>query len=172
MQTTTTETDATTTTAPGVFQRIFVPVDFTMASHAAVTAALALQQAFGSKVCLFQLVEEGGGADEFLGGLGAPAAPVDLVHRAEGRLRRFAANIAPGYEDKVEVRAYADVKPLESLRYEAHRWDASLVVATAKFQGFFRSPAEKLVHGFDIPVLLIPTTEAEERNVETRPATH
>lgn len=159
MQTTTVATTSPAITrAKDIFARVFVPVDFTMASQHAMGAALELKRVFGSTVCLFHLTE-GTGGDEFLGGLGAPSAPVDLVNASRDRLRRFVANVAPEYVDEIEVRAYADVKPLENLRYEAHRWGASLVVAAAKFDGFFRSPAEKLVHGFDIPVLLLPTIE-------------
>jgi nucleotide-binding universal stress UspA family protein len=143
-----------------LFSRVFVPVDLTMSSHEAVGAALALKRAFGSDVCVFQLAEEGG-ADEFLGGLGDPARPVDLVDRTTGRLRRFIENVAPEFANAVEVRAYADVKPFEDIRNEARRWGATLVVAATSFKGLFRSPAEKLVHGFDIPVMLIPAVEEE-----------
>ena len=146
--------------AKQIFARVFVPVDFTMSSHQAVGVALELKRAFGSQVCIFQLAEEGG-ADEFLGGLGDPATPGDLMQRAQGRLRRFIENIAPAEADSVEVRAYADVKPMEDTRDEARRWGATLVIAATKFEGLFRSPAEKLVHGFDIPVLLIPVVEEE-----------
>ena len=83
------------------------------------------------------------------------------MKRAEGRLRRFMENIAPADADSVEVRACADVKPIEDMRDEARRWGATLVVAATTFEGLFRSPAEKLVHGFDIPVLLIPGVEEE-----------
>ena len=150
-------TDPIVAGATGIFARVFVPVDFTMASHRAVGAALALMRAFGSKVCVFRLAEQSGGADDFLAGLGDGYTPGDLVRHATGRLHRFIENVAPGFADEVEVRAYADVKPVEDLRKEAQRWGATLVVAATKFKGVFRSPAEKLVHGFDIPVLLIPS---------------
>ncbi len=152
--------DPTVAEAKQIFARVFVPVDFTMSSHQAVGIALELKRVFGSEVCVFQLAEEGG-ADEFLGGLGDPATPGDLMKRAEGRLHRFIENIAPGYAESVEVRARADVKPIEDMRDEARRWGATLVVAATTFEGLFRSPAEKLVHGFDIPVMLIPAVEEE-----------
>lgn len=143
-----------------LFSRVFVPVDFTLSSQGAVGTALALKQAFGSEVCIFQLAE-GGGADEFLGGLGDPQTPADLVLKTKDRLRRFIQNIAPDFADSVEVRAYADVKPIEDIRNEAHRWGATLVLAATTFEGVFRSPAEKLVHNFNIPVLLIPAVFKE-----------
>ncbi len=147
--------------AQEIFARVFVPVDFTRSSRQAVGVALALKRSFGSKVCVFQLAEEGG-ADEFLGGLGDPATPGDLVRNARERLQRFVENIAPAFAGSVEVRACVDVKPLEEIRDEARRWGATLVVAATTFKGIFRSPAEKLVHGFDIPLLLIPCVEEEE----------
>ena len=155
-----TASDAAALAAKELFARVFVPVDFTQSSQQAVGIALELKRVFGSEVCLFQLAEEGG-ADEFLGGLGDPATPGDLVRNARERLERFVENIAPGSAGAVEVRARADVKPMEDLREEARRWGATLVVAATTFRGFFRSPAEKLVHGFDIPVLLIPAVEEE-----------
>ena len=159
MQVTTGSIDPVVSQAKDIFARVFVPVDFSQSSHQAVGIALALKRAFGSQVCLFQLAEEGG-ADEFLGGLGDRETPGDLVRNAKGRLHRFIENIAPGYADSVEVRACADVKPMEDIRDEARRWDATLVVAATTFGGgLFRSPAEKLVHGFDIPVMLIPVIE-------------
>ena len=146
--------------AKELFARVFVPVDFTPSSHLAVGAALELKRVFGSEVCIFQLVEDTGG-DEFLAGLGDPSSPGDLVRGAHERLHRFVENIAPGYGDKVEVRACADVKPMEDIRDQAHVWGATLVVAATTFKGLFRSAAEKLVHGFDIPVFLIPAAEEE-----------
>ncbi len=144
-----------------LFARVFVPIDFSPSSHLAVGAALQLKRAFGSDVCIFQLIEESGG-DEFLAGLGATTTPGDLVRGARDRLRRFLENVAPAYADTVEVRASTDVKPIDDIRDQARSWDATLVVAATTFRGLFRSPAEKLVHGFDIPVLLIPAVEEEQ----------
>lgn len=140
-----------------LFSRLFVPVDFTMSSHRALGAAIELKRVFGSTVCLFNLAEDTGG-DDFLGGLGDPRAPTDLVLDAEERLRRFLENVAPDVgTDDIEVRACADARPLDDLRRQAQRWRATLVIASADFQGgLFRSPAEKLVHNFFIPVLLLP----------------
>lgn len=148
--------NSTVAEAKEIFARLFVPVDFTISSHRAVGAAIELRRAFGSEICLFNLAEDTGG-DEFLGGLGAPVRPADLGVDAEERLRRFVKNIAPDFADAVEVRARPDVRPLEDLRHEARRWGATMVVVAAEFQGgIFRSPAEKLVHNFFIPVLLLP----------------
>ncbi|MDF2695227.1 MAG: hypothetical protein K0S65_3610 [Labilithrix sp.] len=154
-------TESSVVRAKEIFSRVFVPVDLTMSSHQSVGAALELKRVFGSEVCIFQLAEEGG-ADEFLGGLGDPLSPGDLVDGTRRRLRRFIENVAPEFTDSIEVRAYAGVKPLEDIRDEARRWGATLVVAATVFEGVFRSPAEKLVHKFDIPVLLIPAGWEEQ----------
>jgi hypothetical protein len=156
--------------AKEIFSRLFVPVDFTISSHQAVGAALELKRAFGSEVCVFQLAAEGG-ADEFLGGLGDPRTPGDLLSGARGRLHRFLENVAPGFADSVEVRAYVEAKPVEDLKAEARRWGATLVIAAARFEGVFRSAAEKLVRGFDIPLLLIPA-DWQEATIELRPGSH
>lgn len=155
--------DAMVAGASDVFARVFVPVDLTISSHYAVGVALALKRAFGSEVCIFQLAEQTGG-DEFLAGLGDPLTPAELARDTEERLRRFVENIAPEFADAVEVRARLALKPVREIRSAAHEWDATLLVAAAKFEGLLRSPAEQLVHGFDIPVLLIPTVEADERH--------
>lgn len=170
MQLVTSTVAPTVAEAKEIFARVFVPVDFTTSSHQAVGAALELKRAFGSEVCIFQLAEEGG-ADEFLGGLGDPASPGDLVRSARERLQRFIENVAPTFADSVEVRASTYVKPMEDIRDEARRWGATLVIAATTFEGLFRSPAEKLVHGFDIPVLLIPAV-AEEVGPELTAAEH
>ena len=161
MQVATGETvESTVAGAKSIFERVFVPVDLTPSSHQALGVALEFKRAFGSRVCVFQLAEEGG-ADEFLGGLGAPTFTSDLVRNAMGRLHRFLENVAPAFADDVEVRARAELKPTEDIQAEARRWGATLVVVAARFEGLLRSPAEKLVHKFDIPVLLIPAIQKE-----------
>jgi nucleotide-binding universal stress UspA family protein len=144
--------------ATPMFERVFVVVDFAISPHATVGAALQLHEAFGSAVCLFATPQLTGG-DEFLAGLGSPSViGADLAEEAKGRLVRFLRNVAPEYETKVELRARAGGDPLHCLKSEAHRWGATLVVATASSKGglFVRSHAERVVHGLDIPILLVP----------------
>lgn len=153
-------TDPVAAGATGIFDRIFVPVDLTIASHYAMGVALALKRTFGSEVCVFELAEQTGG-DEFLAGLGNPLTPAELARGTEERLRRFIENIAPGFGEAVHVRARLAIKPVREIRYEAHEWEATLLVVATKFEGLLRSPAERLIHGFDIPVLLIPAVDAD-----------
>jgi nucleotide-binding universal stress UspA family protein len=144
--------------ATPMFERVFVIVDFTISPHAAIGAALELHEAFGSAICLFATPQLTGG-DEFLAGLGSPSViGADLAEEAKGRLARFLRNVAPEYENKVELRARVGGDPLHCLKGEAHRWGATLVIATASSRGglFVRSQAERVVHGLDIPILLVP----------------
>src|SRR5262245_41744941 len=78
----------------GVFDRIFVPIDFSTASHLALGAALELHRTHGSTLCLFHAAQSDG-SDEWLAGIGSPAASGDWVKESEGRLRRFLENVAP-----------------------------------------------------------------------------
>jgi nucleotide-binding universal stress UspA family protein len=144
--------------ATSLFERVFVVVDFAIPPHKAIGAALELRDAFGSAVCLFATPELTGG-DEFLAGIGSPSViGADLAEEAKGRLLRFVRNVAPDYEGKVELRAKVGVDPHGNLKAEAHRWGATLVIVTANSRGglFVRSPAERVVHGLDIPVLVVP----------------
>lgn len=149
-----------------IFARLFVPIDFTIACHRAFGVALELKRAFGSTVCLFHLTMSHT-TDEFLGGLGNPAGPADLLARAELRLRDFVENVAPEYVDAIELRTGLEMTPIADIQHEARRWRATLVIATAEFKaGLYRSPAEKLVHRSDIPLLLIPTTPGPTRGLD------
>lgn len=142
--------------AKEIFARLFVPVDFTTSSRHALGVAIELKRSFDSSLCLFHLGEDRG-TDELLVGAGEPAAPSDPVKGAEQRLRRLVKDTAPDLADAVEVRACEGARPIEDLRREAFRWRATIVVAAAELRGgFFRSPAERLVHDFFVPVLLLP----------------
>jgi nucleotide-binding universal stress UspA family protein len=148
-----------------LFERILVLIDLTtQSSTRAAELAFELRRAFGSRVCLFQMPELSGG-DDFLAGLGSPSVVgADLLEEAKGRLQRFVDNIAPEESGMVELRASMGVNAIETMKEEAVLWRASLVIAAADSHGgvfFLRSPAEKLVHDFDIPVLVLPAAAPE-----------
>lgn len=153
---TTNELESTVARAPHVFDRVLVPVDFTMASHRAVGLALELRRMHGSAVCLFHAAESTGG-DEFLGGIGSPAVGGDWVAESKGRLLRFLDNVAPGRAEGIEIRARVGM-PASMLAAEARAWRPTLVVAAIRFEPRFpfRSPAERLVRRLRVPVLLVP----------------
>ena len=154
------EPDTSRVEALQLFERVFVVVDFSAASRRAVATALELRRSFGSRVCLFHLAELDG-SDEFLAGLGSPAVASDLVEEATGRLQRYIRNIAPNHADEVELRSRRSVSPIDDMHREAMSWRATLVIAaTESHATLLRSPAEKLVHDFDIPVLVIPSAVA------------
>jgi nucleotide-binding universal stress UspA family protein len=141
----------------GVFDRIFVPIDFSIASHLALGAALELHRTHGSTLCLFHAAESDG-SDEWLAGIGSPAAGGDWVKKGEARLRRFLENVAPSVagSDRIEVMA-AVGEPLRWIRAAAHEWKATLIIAPASAHAdLFRSSAEKLVRDTDIPTLVLP----------------
>lgn len=138
--------------------RVFVPVDYSMGSHAALGVALELMRVHGSSVCVFHAAESDA-TDEWLGGIGSPAVGGDWISEAENRLRRFLDNVAPGTASRVEVMAKIG-EPHRTIREAALEWGATLIVAAVDAHGsVFRSPAERLVHDNDIPVLVLPTRE-------------
>ncbi len=143
--------------AKTLFDRLFVPVDYTMDSHRAVGAALALQQTLGSSVCLFHATQSDI-TDEWLGGIGSPAVLSDPVMNAEQRLRRFVENVAIDTTPQIETRARIG-DTIRLVREEARVWGATLIIVSAEVRArLFRSTAEKLIHSFDVPMLVIPTT--------------
>lgn len=144
-----------TAAAVTIFRRLFVPVDFSMQSHRAVAVALDLQRTHGSEVCVFHWVASSG-SDDWLGGIGSPAVAGDWVAETKERLRRFLENIAPGSSERVEVHARFG-ETIQSIRTAAEGWGATLVIVSASVRPqFLRSPAERLVHKFGLPTLIIP----------------
>jgi nucleotide-binding universal stress UspA family protein len=146
--------------AKRIFTRIFVPVDFTLASHAAFATAVELQRAHGSALRIFHAVQASA-STEWLGGIGSPAViEGDWIARAHDRLRRFVENIAPEALDRVEVEARipgtADLVSI--VRAAASEWSATLLIASAQVHRrfFLRSSAERLVHDSELPALIIP----------------
>ncbi len=141
-----------------VLDRVFVPVDYSMSSHRALGVALELMRTHGSAVCIFHAAESDP-SDDWLGGVGSPAVGGDWAAAALDRLRRFLDNVAPGSSERVEVRALVG-EPLVMMRRAARDWGATLVVAPAKVHARFihslRTPAERLVHDSDVPVLVLP----------------
>jgi nucleotide-binding universal stress UspA family protein len=140
-----------------VFERVFVPVDYSRDSQLAVGVALELQRVHGSRVCLFHAAE-GGGENDFLGGIGSPAVQGDWVEQARERLRRFIENVAPDAKDRFELRAAMDTDDvLRMIHDEARTWGASLlVIAAPVHRRLLRSKAERVVHDSEIPTLVIP----------------
>lgn len=141
-----------------VLDRVFVPVDYTMSSHRALGVALELMRTHGASVCVFHAAEDEP-SDDWLGGIGSPAVGGDWRSDAEARLRRFLENVAPGTSSRVEVLAMVG-EPRLMIRLAAAEWGASLIVASANVHTrLVRSPAERLVHETEIPVLVIPADE-------------
>jgi nucleotide-binding universal stress UspA family protein len=157
MQSITTGFEPTLMEAKTIFDRLFVPVDYSMDSHRAVGAALELQRVLGSSVCLFHAAESDG-THEFLGGLGSSAVNGDWLVHAEQRLRRFVENVAPECGERIELRARMGGETVRLVHDEAHRWGATLIIVSAEVRArIFRSKAERLIHDFDLPTLVIPT---------------
>lgn len=141
--------------AATILARVFVPVDYTMECHRAVDLALELRRKHGSAACLFHAAQSTG-SDDWLAGIGSPSVGGDWVAEAKARLRRFLANVAPDAGADAEVRSRVGL-PITTLSEEAHRWAATLVIATASLHNQLRSPAERLVRKLQLPVLIMPT---------------
>ncbi len=139
-----------------ILDRVFVPVDYSMASHLAVGVALELRRTHGSLVCLYHAVESDG-TDEWLGGIGSDATRGDWAAAGRARLERFLEHVAPGIGGGIDLRVRVG-SIRETLRREVRSWGATLIVATADVQTrLFRSPAERLVRETEVPILVIPT---------------
>jgi nucleotide-binding universal stress UspA family protein len=159
MQSPTSEYETTVEQARTIFERIFVPVDYSIDSHRAVGAALELQRTLGSSVCLFHAAESEG-TTEWLGGLGSSVVFGDWVASAEQRLRRFVENVAPESEGQIDLRARMGGETIRLVHEEAHRWGATLIIASANVRTrYFRSTGERLIHDYDLPMLVIPTLD-------------
>jgi nucleotide-binding universal stress UspA family protein len=150
------ETELTVVAASTIFDRVFVPVDYSIGSRRAVGAALALSRSFGSSVCLFHAAESSG-SDEWLAGIGSPAVGGDWVEIATDRLRRFVENVAPDALSRVEIRASVGGETVRLVHKEARDWGATLLVVSADVRSaLFRSTGERLVHEFELPTLILP----------------
>jgi nucleotide-binding universal stress UspA family protein len=135
--------------------RIFVPIDYSMSSHRALGIALELMRTHGSAVCIFHAARSDS-SDDWLGGIGSPAVGGDWVADAQDRLRRFLDHVAPEAAARVEVMAKVG-STIDTLRRAAREWRASLLVAPVDVHAeLLRSPAERLVHETDVPILVLP----------------
>lgn len=142
--------------AKTIFARVFVPIDYTMASHRALGVALELQRTLGSAVCVYH-DSESSTHDEFLGGLGGAKQGKG---EAEGRMHRFLDNVAPGAGRNLEVRTRVGEEIDEGIRREARDWGATLIVLPeSQHKGLLRSRAEKIQRELGIPTLLLPAEE-------------
>jgi hypothetical protein len=144
--------------AGAILDRLLVVVDYSMDSHRALGVALELQRAHGSVVRLFHAAGSGS-SDDWLGGIGSPAAGGDWVTESVARLRRFVANVAPTSASRIEVGArVGDLVP--TVRAEIRAWNPTLLIVAAPVHArLSRSMAERLVHDIAIPVLIIPMRE-------------
>ncbi|HEY8073571.1 MAG TPA: universal stress protein [Labilithrix sp.] len=150
--------EPTIESAKTLFDRIFVPVDYSIDSHRAVGAALELHRSLGSSVCLFHATESEG-TSEFLGGLGSPVVMGDWPALAKQRLGRFLENVAPDCIDRIDLRARMGAETVRLVHEEAHAWGATLIIVSAEVRArLFRSKAERLIHDYDVPMLVIPAS--------------
>lgn len=140
-----------------MFQRILVPVNFSLGSRRALATALTLRERHGSEVHLFHLAEPGEN-ERFLAGVGgdAPMAGQGLIADAEQRLRRFVDNTFPGKSGEVAVRAHGGIDVVTALRKAAFETKATLVVLGARQrQTVFRTTLEKALRELDTPVMIV-----------------
>ena len=142
--------------AKSVFERIFVPIDFSEGSRRALATALELRRAFGSEVHLFRLTESSEN-DQFLAGTGAGGmSPQRLVDDAEARLGRFVENVLPGRSGEVIVHAQVGVDVVHGIARNAKRFGTTLVLlAKEPKETMFRTQIEKLVQALDSAVMLL-----------------
>jgi nucleotide-binding universal stress UspA family protein len=148
------------------FHRILVPVDFSVESRRALSAALALNEGLGSEVHAFHLAEPGAN-DEFLAGTGAaPVTPSELVEAARDRLRRYVDDFFPAQAARVAIHAHFGGDVVRGIERAAREIGASLVLMAGRpRQSLLRTHMEKITRDLDgaVLVLRMETAQAESR---------
>ncbi len=144
--------------AAAIFQRVLVPVDFSLASHRGVHVALELHRLCGARVCVFN-VTHGREADQFLGGLGSPGSAKDLVE-GSAAVQRFVNNIAPEQTEAVECDAKIAEDHVAAIRAKVSEWQATLLVLSHEpHSSVLRTHSEKLIKALSVPVLVLQSTQ-------------
>jgi nucleotide-binding universal stress UspA family protein len=137
------------------FDRILVPVDFSLESQTAIEMALELRSRFGSEVCLFNLTTVGTN-DDFRRGLGANCSTADLERDGKERLRMLVEKVSPGASEGVGLQVYVGDDVARWVHDVASAWPATLVVLSSHpSHTVFRSLAEKIVRALKIPMLIL-----------------
>lgn len=141
--------------AARIFDRVLVPVDFSLESQVAIDMALELKRRFGSEVCLFNLTTLGTN-DDFRRGLGDGYTTTDLEREGKERLRILIDTLSPGASGDVGVQVYVGEDVARWVHDVAISWPATLVVLAAHpSHTVFRSLTEKIMRALKIPLLIL-----------------
>jgi nucleotide-binding universal stress UspA family protein len=150
-----TETGLEAREATSVFERVLVPVDFSIESQAGIETALELKRRFGSQVCLFNLTTLGTN-DDFRRGPKVPSAHHDLEREGKERLRILVEALVPGASSEVSVQVYVGEDVARWVHDVAIAWSATLVVLSSHpSHTVFRSLTEKIMRALKIPLLIL-----------------
>lgn len=136
------------------FERLLVPVDFSLGSHGSkfpVVAAMRIADRQGSEVVLFHAA--GFAANETsLSALGPPWGRT--VKELEEHLRQFADLVYPGSGGRVAVDATGEQDPVRAIVHAAERHRTTLAVLGADDRTHLRrSSAERIAHALSCAVL-------------------
>jgi nucleotide-binding universal stress UspA family protein len=143
---------------PAPFPSVLVPIDFSLASRAALALAIQMTAPWNSEVIVFNApgMSEN---DGFLQGTGASWGRSDVVAEARDHLRSFVERIAPGSGPRIRVEARRDEDFVSSVVHATEQLHASLVIlgaSTANRPRWRRTPAERVARKVRCPVLVVP----------------
>ncbi|MCL2449964.1 MAG: universal stress protein [Polyangiaceae bacterium] len=156
---------ATTGESPGPapevapFPSVLVPVDFSLASRAALALAVQMTAPWSSEVIVFNApgMSEN---DGFLQGTGAQWERSDVLSATRDHLRSFADRVAPGSGKRIRVEARRDEDFVSSVVHACQQLGASLVILGSgkgdRPRWWKRSSAERVARKVTCPVLVVP----------------
>jgi nucleotide-binding universal stress UspA family protein len=138
-----------------IFERVLVPVDFSVDSQAGIDVALELKRRFGSEVCLFNLTTLGTN-DDFRRAVDSTGEPPDLERDGKERLRILVDALAPGASKDVTLQVFVGEDVARWVHDVATSWPATLVVLSSHpSHTVFRSLTEKIMRALKIPLLIL-----------------
>jgi nucleotide-binding universal stress UspA family protein len=143
--------------ATDMFARILVPVDFSTGARRALQLAMELRRRFRGQVYVVNVAGPSDG-DDFLGGLGAPYTPRELVDEADDDLHHFVDNVAPGEAPVVACDVELEGTVAEAVEEAIARYQATLVVLAKTERSrrpIFRTKSERIAAGLRCAVLFV-----------------
>ena len=146
-----------------MYQRILVPVDGTEVANRGLQEAIRLSKALGSELCIVHIVDDSALALNPETGIAAAPLVKDFAEGGKEILQN-AKDLAAAQDVQAHGVLHENFtgRVADLIADEAKKWRAELIVMGTHGRGGWRhavlgSDAEAVVHGSDIPVLLVRT---------------